>query len=152
RVRGRGADVCVDFVEDEKRNRIVRRQRGFDREHQARDFAAGSDDAQRFQRFAWVRGEKEFNRIKTARIRFFEWSELRFEFGLFESEIAQVLPNRIGKFRCRLRAELPQGVAGPRHLLSNSLNFSTESSQLLIASFNFSHPLGRALAKRDYFG
>ena len=57
-MRDFAADVRVDLVEDEQRNRIVRGERGFDRQHQARDFAAGRDHAQRFQRFARIRREK----------------------------------------------------------------------------------------------
>src|SRR6266540_2154862 len=33
-------DICVDFIEHEQRNGIMSSQRGFDREHEARDFAA----------------------------------------------------------------------------------------------------------------
>ena len=58
RVRDLAADVGVDLVEHEQWNRVVGRQGGFDREHQARDFAARGDGAERLQRFARVRREK----------------------------------------------------------------------------------------------
>ena len=60
------ADVGVDLVENEKRDRIVRGECGFDREHQPRDFAARCDRAQRLQWLARVGREEQLNGIVIA--------------------------------------------------------------------------------------
>jgi hypothetical protein len=42
------ADVCIDLVEHEQWDCVLRSQCGFDCQHQPRDFAAGCGGAQRF--------------------------------------------------------------------------------------------------------
>ena len=46
-MRDLSADIRVDLIEDQQWDRVVRGERGFDCQHQARDFAARCDGAKR---------------------------------------------------------------------------------------------------------
>ena len=58
-VGGVAADARVDLVEDQRRALAVRLGEGLDRQHQAREFAAGDDARQRAEVLAWVWRHKE---------------------------------------------------------------------------------------------
>ena len=58
------ADVGVNFIKHQHRDLVLLRQHRFEREHDARHFARGSDGAQGPGRFAGIRGELEINFIQ----------------------------------------------------------------------------------------
>src|SRR4030095_15711401 len=77
-----------------------------------------------------------------------------FEFRLAEPEIAQITPDVFGKFRRSFRSKLAECIAGAVHLRPNTFDFSRETLQLRVATFDFLHPRGCAPSARRlwFFG
>src|SRR5882724_5856600 len=140
-VRDFAPDVGVDLIEDKQGNGVLRRQRRFEREHQARDLAARGDGAKRLQWFARIRREEQFNRIKTARPWFFQRREGGFELRLTKTEIAQIATNVVGQFWRSFDAQFSQHLATALQIRLSNVNFSRQSLQLGIASFDLAHAL-----------
>src|SRR5207237_3551327 len=101
----------------------------------------------RFQRLARIRGEKQFNGIEPACVRFIERTELYFKIRLTKTKIDEVLPDRCRKFWRRFGAEFPQCLAGATHLSAHFFDFAGQAFQLGMASFDFAHPLRSAFSK-----
>ena len=57
------ADSRIDFIEHERGNRIDPRKQRFEREHDARQFAAGGNPRKRQQSGAGIRANEKFNII-----------------------------------------------------------------------------------------
>ena len=58
-VRDFSADVCVDLVKNEQRNRVLCGERGLYGEHHAGDFAAAGDSLERLCRLSGIWREDE---------------------------------------------------------------------------------------------
>src|SRR5439155_25568434 len=65
-LRDRAADPGIDFVEDDGRRVGVFECYRLDRQHDARELAAGGDASERARIFAWVGREVEFHGVRTA--------------------------------------------------------------------------------------
>ena len=109
-------------------------------------------DAKRLQRFAWIRREKQFDRIESGRARFGQRRKLCFELRLPEPKIDKVFSNVCRKFGRGFRPQFAQGFAAAVQICSRGFNFGGQTFQLGVASFDLAHSLGRAIAKLDHFG
>jgi len=80
------ADVCVHFIKHEQRRGVGLREDGLEREHHARDFAAGGDFAQ-WQRLLTRVGSKEnFNLAVAVLAQFASGRHGDLQTGLFEAK------------------------------------------------------------------
>jgi len=151
-IRDLSAHIRVDLVENQKRNRVVGRERGFDREHEPRNFTARCYCAQRLQRFSGIRREQQLNGIEPAWPRFIERDQIRFEFRLLKPEIAQIRADVIGQLRRRFAPRLVQRVSNPLDFAARAFDFAPQALQLRIAPLDFPEPFLRSLAKCDRVG
>ena len=97
-VGGFAADVGVDFVEDEQGDAVGLCEDDLDGEHDARDFAGGSDGAEGAHGFAGVGGEAKFGAVDSGGGRGVQRMEGDGERAVAEAEGAQFGGDGEGEF------------------------------------------------------
>lgn len=101
---GFAADIGVDLIEDQDEDIILSGEDGFEGEHDAGEFAGGSDGTEGFGRFAGVGAEEEFGGIESG------WGngiwkggsevglESDMELALFEAEVSELAGDGFAEF------------------------------------------------------
>ena len=110
RMRNFAADIRIDLVKNQQTDEVLLRENGLDRQHHARNFAAGRNRSQRLQRFSWVRRKQELDRLKPRRTRFAWRINPYLERGLSESKIFQMCLDCFRKTSRRTRSGTGQLV------------------------------------------
>lgn len=108
---GFAADVGVDFVEYEKRDSVGLGEDHLDGEHDAGDFAGGSDGAQGAHGFARVRRESKFGPVESGRGRGVEGLQRDGKRTVAEAEGPEFVGDGGGEFSGGIGPALSEGFA-----------------------------------------
>ena len=142
RVPHLAADIGVDFVEHQHRDAIVRGKHRFGREHDAGNFSARRDVAQRLFLFAEIGGETKVDLIEAGRLRF-GVRHLNTEHTVGEPEVAQMPGDFRRQFVRRLAALVAQFFSRRLHVLCRGDSFRFQPREGVAPVLQVEQPLAR---------
>ena len=144
------ADVGVNLVEHEQRDGVLRGERGFHGEHDARNFAARCDGLERLGGLAGIWREYEFDALQTMRAGLGEGVERDGEVALFETEIAQVSGDALGELRRGGGAFVGELRGGGEHDGALLFDLAGEALDFLASAFDLLQAGGGGFAESDH--
>ena len=106
------ADVGIDLIEHHQWRRILIGKSALDGQHDAADFTAGGNMAQRMKWFARIRAEEKIGGLHAVRGGILECGEGNLEGRLLEAEVFELSCNFFGKLRCGFAASAAELVGG----------------------------------------
>ena len=154
---GFATDVGIDFIEDQDRDGILSGENRLEREHDACEFAGGSDGAKWAGGFSGVRRKKEFDRVKTGRMESIEGfiarggGELDVEGALFEAEVGELFGDGFAEFGDDFATGSAEVRAGFPEIVFEFAEFEVKTFEFSVARFEGLEFGAGFVAELDYF-
>ena len=150
------ADVGVDFIEDQRADRVVLRQHGLQGEHRPRHLAARGHLAKRPKRFARVGGQQKLQTVGPAHGRLsgdgvtqVDRLEAAIKPGAGHAKIDQMLLRLCHQFFADLVAGFSQRFRRRHHLRVGGSQFAIDAAEVVFLPGEFLFPAIELLAMGD---